>query len=292
MLLPCADKTDKTTPMTDCRIDNEAFFLTLAPLRPCFACLHVSWTTLIGSVTIPVFKADDSSYFYSQILFCFMATIKNGILGGISGKVGNVIGGNWNGIDYLRSVPTGVKQANTILQQSQRMKFKALIDFLRPQKELIRTGFHSMANKVSAFNVAVSYNYHHALAGDFDTGFSIDYSKALLASGNLPYIEGLSAESTTAGQLNLSWTDNSDESGAAADDILYVDVYNPTKGTAVIRINPATRSAGSVVVNLPAGYSGDIVHCYAGFFGIRVLSGIATRNTVSSSMYIGPVTVA
>lgn len=220
-----------------------------------------------------------------------MATIKKGILGGVSGKIGNVIGGSWNGVDYLRSVPTEVKQANTILQQSQRMKFKTLIDFLRPQKELIRLGFKSMANKASAFNVAVSYNYHHALAGDYDTGFSIDYSKALLANGSLPPIVGLTAESTTAGQLSLSWTDNSDENGATADDILYVDVYNPEKGTAVIRINAAKRSAGSVVVNLPAGYSGDVVHCYAGFLGVNVLLGTVSRNTVSTSMYIGPVTV-
>jgi len=220
-----------------------------------------------------------------------MARIKNGILGGVSGKVGNVIGGNWNGIDYLRAVPTGVKQANTILQQSQRMKFKAVVDFLRPQNELIRLGFKPAANKVSAFNAAVSYNYHNALQGNFDTGFSIDYGKAKLASGNLPPIEGLHCEPATSGQLNLTWTDNSGESGAAGDDILYVSVYNPVKGTAVVRINATQRSAESVTLSLPAGYSGDTVHVYAGFFGVNILAGTATRNVVSNSIYSGPVTV-
>lgn len=33
-----------------------------------------------------------------------MGTIQKGILGGFSGKVGSVIGGNWKGIDYMRSV--------------------------------------------------------------------------------------------------------------------------------------------------------------------------------------------
>lgn len=221
-----------------------------------------------------------------------MARIKNGILGGVSGKVGNVVGGNWNGVDYLRSLPTGVKQANTILQISQRMKFKVLMGFLRPQIEVIRIGFKPMAVKASAFNVAVSYNYHRSLTGDYDNGFSIDYTKALISSGDLPPAEGLAVESTAAGQLNLSWSDNTGESGAAVDDILYVSVYNPVKGTAVVSINATQRSAGNVVINLPAGYSGDEVHCYAGFFGLRVLQGTATRDVVSDSEYAGPVTVA
>ena len=172
------------------------------------------------------------------------------------------------------------------------MKFKTLMGFLRPQVEIIRIGFKSMAIKASAFNAAVSYNYHHALTGDYDSGFSIDYNKVLLASGNLPPIDGIAVASTTAGQLNLSWSDNSGESGAADDDILYVSVYNPDKGTAIVSVNAAQRSAGSVVIDLPAGYSGDAVHCYAGFFGVRVLLGTATRDTVSISRYVGPVTVA
>jgi hypothetical protein len=34
-----------------------------------------------------------------------MGIIKQGILGGFSGKVGNVVGGTWKGIDYMRVLP-------------------------------------------------------------------------------------------------------------------------------------------------------------------------------------------
>ncbi|MBN2637833.1 MAG: hypothetical protein JXR65_01950 [Bacteroidales bacterium] len=220
-----------------------------------------------------------------------MGTIKNGILGGISGKIGNVIGGHWNGIDYLRSVPTGVKQANTILQQSQRMKFKVLIEFLRPQIELIRMGFKPSAERASAFNAALSYNYHHALQGDYASGFSVDFSKAVLAEGVLPKIEGLQIEAVNAGKLSLSWTDNSSESGADAGDILYVGVYSPEKGTSVLRLNAASRSAGSTEIDLPASYSNTQVHCYVGFFGVKVLEGTPNLHTVSTSVYAGPIAV-
>lgn len=34
-----------------------------------------------------------------------MGTFSKGILGGFSGTVGTVIGGNWKGIQYMRSQP-------------------------------------------------------------------------------------------------------------------------------------------------------------------------------------------
>ena len=42
-----------------------------------------------------------------------MGKISQGILGGLSGKVGNVIGGNWKGIDYLRIKPSEVANPRT-----------------------------------------------------------------------------------------------------------------------------------------------------------------------------------
>ena len=42
-----------------------------------------------------------------------MGTISKGILGGFSGKVGTVIGGNWKGIDYMRSKAASVSNPRT-----------------------------------------------------------------------------------------------------------------------------------------------------------------------------------
>ena len=38
-----------------------------------------------------------------------MGTIKQGILGGFSGKVGSVVGASWKGISYMRSQADHVK---------------------------------------------------------------------------------------------------------------------------------------------------------------------------------------
>ena len=42
-----------------------------------------------------------------------MGKINQGILGGVSGQVGNVIGGTWKGIDYLRIKPSSVANPRT-----------------------------------------------------------------------------------------------------------------------------------------------------------------------------------
>ena len=43
-----------------------------------------------------------------------MGKINQGILGGVSGQVGNVIGGTWKGIDYLRIKPSSVANPKCI----------------------------------------------------------------------------------------------------------------------------------------------------------------------------------
>ncbi len=221
-----------------------------------------------------------------------MARIKKGILGGVSGKVGNVVGGSWKGVDYLRSLPAEVRNTNSVLQQIQRAKFRVLMAFLRNMKELVRIGFHPEAVRMTAFNAATSYNYHHALMGDYESGFAVDYSQARLALGELEPITGLTAESVEAAKLSLGWTDNSAAAKAASTDILYVAVHNPQKSHAVVRINAAVRADGAVVLEMPANYSGDTVHVYTGFIAAEVLVGSATRERVSESSYAGAITIA
>ena len=55
-----------------------------------------------------------------------MGIIKRGILGGVSGKVANVIGGSWKGIEYLRSMPLSVANPRTTAQVANRDRFKSV----------------------------------------------------------------------------------------------------------------------------------------------------------------------
>jgi len=93
-----------------------------------------------------------------------MGTIKKGILGGFSGKVGTVIGGNWKGIDYMRGKAASVSNPKTEAQLDQRARFRAALKFLQPLTSFIRVGFKNYAVKMTAFNSAMLYNLNNALS--------------------------------------------------------------------------------------------------------------------------------
>ena len=55
-----------------------------------------------------------------------MAVIKRGILGGVSNKIGNVVGSSWKGIATLRSLPLSVANPNTSAQRTNRDSFSVM----------------------------------------------------------------------------------------------------------------------------------------------------------------------
>ncbi len=85
-----------------------------------------------------------------------MGKIKKGILGGFSGRVGNVIGGSWKGIDYMRSEATSISDPKTAKQLEQRSKFRVAVEFAKNCVPLINVGLKQYATKRSEFNYLVS----------------------------------------------------------------------------------------------------------------------------------------
>ena len=57
-----------------------------------------------------------------------MAKIKQGILGGFSGKVANVVGTSWKGRAVMKSQPLSVANPKTEAQQEQRGKFSKIAE--------------------------------------------------------------------------------------------------------------------------------------------------------------------
>jgi len=219
-----------------------------------------------------------------------MATIKQGILGGLSGKVGNVVGGSWKGISYLRALPTHVNDANSIGQRTARIKLSLVMHFLKTCTPLVRIGFNGYAVKMSAFNAATSYNYHHGVSGEYPD-FELDYPGVLVARGNLTGGDNVACSSPEAGKVALTWIDNSGTGIALPGDTAMILVYNPVRNRSVYLLQGNTRSDGAGEVNLPAEFSGDEVHCYLAFTDLGKLVGGQEKNYVSNSIYAGAVTV-
>jgi hypothetical protein len=196
-----------------------------------------------------------------------MGKIAQGILGGLSGKVGNVIGGSWKGIDYIRIKPSSVANPRTEAQVNQRNKFSATIEFLQPNKDFLNVGFKAFAVKKTAFNAAMSYVLGNAITGTAPN-FIVDYSSALLSKGNLSNPLNGSVDLATANQVTFNWDDNSLDGNANTTDKSMVLAYNPSKKESIYILDGAIRSATSQILTLPTSYTGDTVELFMAFVSI------------------------
>ncbi|WP_352405605.1 DUF6266 family protein [Petrimonas sp.] len=211
-----------------------------------------------------------------------MGTIKQGILGGFSGKVGTVVGGTWKGIHYMRSLPTSVRNPRTEAQVMQRTKFMVTIDFLKPITPFIRVGFKNYASRQTAFNAAMSYNVKNAVTGVFPD-YEMDYSNILVSRGSLLPAENADAVAAER-SLNFTWSDNSGVSNATETDQAMALVYNGTKGESVFSTTTGGRSSGSATLNVPENWIGDTVEVYLGFIS-------ENGSLVANSVYLGQKTI-
>ena len=212
-----------------------------------------------------------------------MSVIKQGILGGFSGKTGTVIGSSWKGIAVMRGIAPSIAQPNTPAQLAQRAKFSVAGKFLRPLIPFLRIGFRSQAVKMSGFNAAMSYNLQNALTGTYPD-YDVDYTKALVTEGNLTGALNPEVTATVAGEIGYTWEDNSDDTIALKDDKVLLVVYNPAKKRAITVIDGNTRAGGSQSITLPSTFTGDEVQCFISFAN-------ATRSVVSNSEFVGGIIV-
>ncbi len=213
-----------------------------------------------------------------------MGKIKQGVLGGFSGKIGNVVGGSWKGIDYMRIMPASVANPQTEPQMDQRSKFVTTLRFLQPLTQFLRTGFKNYAIRMTAFNNAMSYNIKNGVAGEYPS-YAIDYPNVLVARGTLASALNPTATSTVAATVAVAWQDNSSEGNASALDQTLIVIYDGLKNEAVYHLKQTTRADQAETITVPASFSGSQVQCYIAFIS-------ADGALLSNSKYAGAVTVA
>lgn len=211
-----------------------------------------------------------------------MGTIKKGILGGFSGKVGSVVGSTWKGIAYMRSLPSIVKNPRTEKQMSQRSKFALTVQFLKPIHPYLRVGFRGFTGGQTAFNAAMSYHLGNAVSGEYPD-YVLDFAKALVSCGSLVTVEN--AEATLVdGKVTFTWNDNSGVGNTSAADRAMPLVFNSTRNEAIYNRAGDERAMGSTLLNLPAHWVGDEIHLYLGFVSDDGMN-------VANSVYLGKKTV-
>ena len=95
-----------------------------------------------------------------------MGKIKQGILGGFSGKVGTVVGSYWNGIFYMKGLPQSYKKGRSSSQKMQQGYFKELVtlsmslsnedlEFIYPKKPKGMTRRNLLVKQLASYAAVV-----------------------------------------------------------------------------------------------------------------------------------------
>jgi hypothetical protein len=203
-----------------------------------------------------------------------MAKMNQGILGGLSGKIGNVVGSSWKGISVLKTLPLSVANPKTAAQVSNRTEFSNVVVFA----VLILTGIikpllDRIAVKQSGYNLFVSLNKSLFAGEQPSTPANLVISQGTVtAVANLAGTTGPGATDFT-----VSWDDNSGVGDALATDEAYIVIQNINSGEIAMSSGDAIRSDGTVAITVSADFgSTDTANVWMAF---RRPDGTKASNT-------------
>lgn len=179
-----------------------------------------------------------------------MGIIKQGILGGFSGKVANVVGTSWKGIAVVKSQPLSVANPRTAAQVAQRAKLAACVKTLQPiLSEVIKPLNDRFAGQMSGYNYALqksieAFDASGTLSAPENFKISRSTAKAQL-------IDAIAAEAKIT-KYKVRWTSDAGEGYALATDKGYVVGINVNTGAVAYSTN-FVRSANQAYVEWADG---------------------------------------
>ena len=190
-----------------------------------------------------------------------MGVIKQGILGGFSGKVANVVGSSWKGIAVIKSLPLSVANPNTAGQQAQRGAMTQIVAASRILlAALIQPYWNPFAQRQSGYNAFVSENIDTFTTAGFTTFANFFSQRGSLLGVVTGTIDPDASDST----ITVPWTDNSGQSDALATDELVFMVYNATQDYYIVDAGNAIRSAATYDIPDTVMVAADVMHVYTG----------------------------
>lgn len=192
-----------------------------------------------------------------------MAKIPQGILGGIRGRVGNIVGAAWKGINYIRSMPLSVANPNTTAQQAQRGAFTQVVAVARLLlADLVATYWNPFARGMSGYNHFISVNIASFATAGLNTPADFSSARGIL-TGVLD-LAGAAGEASTV--VVVTWTDNSGQGDALATDEPLVVYYNETQDIWSFRTSaPDTRADETLSVGGSDPIENDVMHLWMFF---------------------------
>jgi hypothetical protein len=193
-----------------------------------------------------------------------MAVIKGGILGGGSGKVGNVTMTSWKGRSIIKGRPESVANPQTAGQVTNRSAFKSASQFASSiNSSMIIPLMNRFAGNITGNNAFMSRN---------KANFDVD---GLAIPGDLNFGTGRLGATTVNGanatsgspQIDISWSATLDNQFKLSTDKLYVMVVSSLTGEVLYQgLTAYTRVSATGNVQCERSLtSGEDVYLYGVF---------------------------
>ena len=174
-----------------------------------------------------------------------MGIIKRGILGGFSGKVGNIVGTSWKGRAVIKAMPLSVANPKTTKQVNQR---GAMTNCVVAAKEFLGNAIPAIcspfAGSISGYNLFVKRTIKA-----FDVAGNFDVEKFKISEGSLGnYLNGSVSYDISDSEVVFSLSNREHSDYNVETDLMFIVLWNNTqKKGAMVSKTVATDFVGTKV---------------------------------------------
>ncbi|AXY72699.1 hypothetical protein D3H65_01355 [Paraflavitalea soli] len=212
-----------------------------------------------------------------------MGRIRKGVLGGFSGTVGTVVGSNWKGIEYMRSLPTiKKKRISSQKQLQQQARFAVANRFIRSMSDLYMLTYDDPAANETGVNSALSDVLKRAVVGTYPS-FSILYNLVYVSRGSLHNASTANATAEAGAVIRFNWVNTEGSIGKESpNDRVILVAYSSEFNRAVYR-KGALRSALTDTLSVP-GFVGESLHTWITFLS-------EDEQDYADSLYTGQIDI-
>lgn len=209
-----------------------------------------------------------------------MAKLWQGLLGGVSGKVGNLVGSSWKGIPVIKSKPLSVANPRTSKQIAQRAKMSLLVQMAKVLLSIIiKPLWDRFAQQESGYNAFLRENM-----GAIQEGGTIDVSKFSISKGKMAATTLTNWELINSNtQYRVTWPTALIDSYQLATDHAFAVITDLEGDVLAVAGGSVARSAGQMTFNLLPGKSATGIDTICALAFRRVDGTVVSNSTVRTT---------
>ena len=207
-----------------------------------------------------------------------MAKLLGNMLQGLSGRLGDVVGYTWNGVQCVRSRPKMMRNPRTAAQQAHREQFRQEVQLAAQMRYALIKGLGMTAREYQMTPQNLFMRVNREAFGWDEGRLTVDYERLVLSTGPVSPVVFEEPVLDSNNVLTVRFRKHRPGGGGGSFDSVFVFVYNPEQQLGYLAA-PALRREGRVSFVMPEWMRGGELQMW-GFVQDE-------RGRCSETLYIG-----